>query len=63
MSYIFNIQRVTVPIVIFGGTAWIVVVKSLLEGLAYLVISLVLYVFLLLIEIIWIEHKHDRGIK
>lgn len=63
MSIALIIQRVSAPIVIFGGTAWIIVEKGFFEGLGYLILSFVLYIFLMMIEIAWIEHKHDKGMR
>ena len=63
MNIILALQRISAPIVIFGGTAWIIVEKEFVEGLGYLILSFVLYIFLLMIEIAWIEHKHDRNIR
>ena len=63
MNIILALQRISAPIVIFGGTAWIIVEKEFVQGLVYLILSFVLYIFLLMIEIAWIEHKHDRNIR
>lgn len=55
-SVLLTIQKISAPIVIFGGTAWIIVEKSFGYGVGYLLLSGIVYSIFIGIEYL-IEKK------